>query len=706
MASVSTDRRFGVNSGSAIKVPVKAASTANLTLSGEQTVDGVALVTGDRVLVKDQTNGVNNGIYVADTGVWTRTPDLDGTYDAVKGTLVLITDGTVNGGQTWKISTSNPITIGSSIIAWIQALIADSSLMSFLQDGTAAVIRSVMAKLRDDVSVFDFLTAAEIADVKARTLLLDVTTGCQAAMTYAKANRKGLRWPGGSYKTTLSLDGTFTNNSNARFVMYGDGKEVTIIQGVLTEVFPIIDYTGNTYGELRDMTVQSTGTVSKATAALLCSKIGTGSLGNTVLVENCILAVTSTGNANAIVALVFNNTDLSKCVGCEITGPGGVTAGITKPAGVTSKYQTVSTTADSTLFIFERCSIHGDSAPALEYTGGAAISIEDTYCVLIGGGTAGCAIKVSGPGTTGNNINAFGLRTENQSSATGVAAIRLADSVSAATIVGQLETDATGMAFACDAGKGITNAELYILRANGKVFSGDQKVSNLTIKTNCTDLGEIASTSYALNIFSGMTIANVMAQATLGVYLSHADLTYRSMGELLVPPTRPTSALSMRGTYVAGAVAGAAAYTGGSGEQLIYTHTVPAAILQAWIAGQLPGSVLTYEITGTAAATSGINGRIRVNLIQSAANVDMLDTGAAVPAGQAGGIRLTCKFYNVSASRCYGEFSIDAAVQRTPFQKYTNISGTISYASDFTINIYVTNTGNNPYSFNFEHGSI
>lgn len=116
MTSVSTDRRFGVNSGSAIKVPVKAASTANLTLSGEQTVDGVALVTNDRILVKNQTTGANNGIYIVDTGVWARAADWDGTYDIRKGTLVYVANGTVSSGLFYVVTTSDPITIGTTSV--------------------------------------------------------------------------------------------------------------------------------------------------------------------------------------------------------------------------------------------------------------------------------------------------------------------------------------------------------------------------------------------------------------------------------------------------------------------------------------------------------------------------------------------------------------------------------------------------------------
>ena len=61
-----TDRATGLVGETGIKEPVRVATTANITLSGEQTIDGVAVVDGDRVLVKDQTTAANNGIYCVD----------------------------------------------------------------------------------------------------------------------------------------------------------------------------------------------------------------------------------------------------------------------------------------------------------------------------------------------------------------------------------------------------------------------------------------------------------------------------------------------------------------------------------------------------------------------------------------------------------------------------------------------------------------
>ena len=68
--TTSTDRFNGLVGSAAIKLPCLAATTSNVTLSGEQSIDGVSLVEGDRVLVKNQTTGSENGIYVVSTGDW------------------------------------------------------------------------------------------------------------------------------------------------------------------------------------------------------------------------------------------------------------------------------------------------------------------------------------------------------------------------------------------------------------------------------------------------------------------------------------------------------------------------------------------------------------------------------------------------------------------------------------------------------------
>jgi len=117
MTTVSTTRRRGVNSSAAIKVPCALATTANITLSGEQSIDGTTTASS-RVLVKNQTTASENGIYDTDSSSWTRALDFDGAYDVVTGTLIPITGGTTNAGYYYEVTNTGTITIGTTSLTF------------------------------------------------------------------------------------------------------------------------------------------------------------------------------------------------------------------------------------------------------------------------------------------------------------------------------------------------------------------------------------------------------------------------------------------------------------------------------------------------------------------------------------------------------------------------------------------------------------
>lgn len=101
------------------KQPVRAASTANLTLSGVQTVDGVSLVAGDRVLLKNQTTASGNGIYIVASGAWTRATDMDTGAEAL-GAATFVSEGTTLGNTVWLQTADAPITIGTTALVFAQ----------------------------------------------------------------------------------------------------------------------------------------------------------------------------------------------------------------------------------------------------------------------------------------------------------------------------------------------------------------------------------------------------------------------------------------------------------------------------------------------------------------------------------------------------------------------------------------------------------
>jgi hypothetical protein len=116
MPSTFEDLIDGISTSTAIKAPCRVVTSANITLSGLQTIDGVALAAGDRVLVKEQTAAADNGIWVAASSTWQRAKDWDGNRDVVQGTRVPVTSGT--GAGEYHVTTANPITIGTTSVAF------------------------------------------------------------------------------------------------------------------------------------------------------------------------------------------------------------------------------------------------------------------------------------------------------------------------------------------------------------------------------------------------------------------------------------------------------------------------------------------------------------------------------------------------------------------------------------------------------------
>jgi hypothetical protein len=117
MSSTIVDRLNGLTGSVAIKAPVECATTANITLSGEQTIDNYT-TDGSRILVKNQTNPVQNGIYTTSSGSWIRTPDFDGNTDARVGSLVFVTGGTQNANTIWVAQGTDPLIPSQSSITF------------------------------------------------------------------------------------------------------------------------------------------------------------------------------------------------------------------------------------------------------------------------------------------------------------------------------------------------------------------------------------------------------------------------------------------------------------------------------------------------------------------------------------------------------------------------------------------------------------
>ena len=162
------ESRFGNTPNESVKAPVVAATTVNITLSGEQTIDGVVVTSGDRVLVKDQTDASENGIYVVSASTWTRATDWNADGDVVAGTLITNTaDGVLYG-----TAFTGPFNIDGTYVSFInvfasgveEATAAAEAAAAAAEAAAAAAEQSettILANLPDAIDLMPIISERE-----------------------------------------------------------------------------------------------------------------------------------------------------------------------------------------------------------------------------------------------------------------------------------------------------------------------------------------------------------------------------------------------------------------------------------------------------------------------------------------------------------------------------------------------------------------
>ena len=192
------DRLQGARSTLGAKTPVLVATIGNITLSGLQAIDGVTVAEDDRVLVKDQSNQAENGIYSASTGAWSRTKDFDGDTDFVQGTLVPVARGTANAGILYRLSNIAPQVVGTTSLTFAQIQAAPTEFTFYDVRDYGAVGNGTT----DDSSAFQAaINAASVAGGQRRVYIPDTANGYAIGATVTVPdnilifgdNKKGLQ---------------------------------------------------------------------------------------------------------------------------------------------------------------------------------------------------------------------------------------------------------------------------------------------------------------------------------------------------------------------------------------------------------------------------------------------------------------------------------------------------------------------------------
>jgi hypothetical protein len=201
-----------VAQGLDVKASVVAATSGNITLSGAQTIDGVSIVAGDRVLVKSQTAPAENGIYVASNTSWARSADAN-TWDELVSAYTFVETGTLYADTGWVCTVNAGGTLGTTPVTWSQfsgagtylagtGLTLTGNTFSVTNTAvTAGSYGSASETLTATVNAQGQLTA--LADTPIAITLSQVTD----AGTIASQNANNVAITGGSITNLTTFDG-------------------------------------------------------------------------------------------------------------------------------------------------------------------------------------------------------------------------------------------------------------------------------------------------------------------------------------------------------------------------------------------------------------------------------------------------------------------------------------------------------------------
>jgi hypothetical protein len=275
-------------------------------------------------------------------------------------------------------------------------------------DATATVHaahHNALASATNSNTVFNVKSYGAVGDGSA-----DDTAAIQATLDAAKAatTLKGsVYFPRGIYKVTQSLNATGFGSVGTSF--FGDGIGSSQISAVLTEAYPVIDFTGTGRSHLHDLWIHG-GATGLQTCATLHARQVTTNAGDGAKIRSIFIDGTF-----ALAGMAFVSADISSIRDSGITGPVGIVVEVTDVLAVGSKFATFASTTGNTIFVADECAINATARAGVLYGTGATLSIRDSYVNLSGAAAAGIEVLSS----SGSKwVNADNYRVESNGSTT------------------------------------------------------------------------------------------------------------------------------------------------------------------------------------------------------------------------------------------------------------------------------------------------
>jgi hypothetical protein len=368
------------------KQPVNCGTTTNITLSGLQTIDGVTVVAGDRVLVKSQSAPAQNGIYLASATAWSRAPDAD-TWDELISAICFVESGSTLAGSAWYCTVQPGGTLGTTAVTWSNFSVAATYtagtgltltdyVFSITNTGVAAAAYGSASKtLTATVNAQGQLTVLAATDIAiANTQVSGLGTmstqaASSVAITGGTINGTTI---GGS--TAAAVTGT-TITANTQFTGAGTGLTGTATSlsiggnaATATSATTATNIAGGATGSVPYQTASGTTTLLAAGTDGFVLKLAAGVPTWSASTSGTVTSVSGTGTVSGI------------SLSGTVTSTGNLTLGGTldlsaPPAigGTTANTITGTTITASTKFVGTNFDASGSGGGALRTSSSAAV---------------------------------------------------------------------------------------------------------------------------------------------------------------------------------------------------------------------------------------------------------------------------------------------------------------------------------------------
>jgi len=418
------------------KAPALTATSANITLSGLQTINGVTLVAGDTVLVKDQTNPAQNGIYVASATAWTYAVGGD-TWNEYIGAIIFIASGSLN-GTAWYCTAQPGGTLGVTAMYW-----SNFSVASTYTAGTGLTLIGTQFSITNtgvSATTYGSATASAVIAVNAQG---QITSASSSTITPAVGSITGLGTGVATWlatPTSANLAAAVTDETGSGSLVFATSPTlVTPILGTPTSgdfssgTFTWPTFNQNTTGTATTATNLvggASGNIPYQTASSTTTFLATGTNGQVLTLASGVPSwatptagtVTSVSGSGTVSGISLSGTVTSSgslTLGgtLDLSAPpaiGGTTANSIRGTSITATSSFVGTNFDASGLGGGSLRTNGGSS-CLQWGGGGGVNVTIDGPINMNGANSAIQINPTGTGTV--SIAPAGALTVNPTTA-------------------------------------------------------------------------------------------------------------------------------------------------------------------------------------------------------------------------------------------------------------------------------------------------